>query len=113
MLNKFPRLGSLNLQNKFIGALAFGLLLTLNACVYKMDIHQGNILEDTQIAQLEAGMAKTDVISLLGTPQLIDPFHSERWDYFSSSNTNNQRDKEKGIITLVFEDEKLAQIIQH
>ena len=100
--------------NKFLQlSAAFGLLLTLNACIYKMDIHQGNVLEDTQIAQLETGMLKTEVISLLGTPQLIDPFHTERWDYFSSSNTNNQRDKEQGMVTLVFDDEKLAQIIQH
>lgn len=90
--------------------LLFALLLSLNACVYKMDIYQGNVLEPTQIAQLKIGMRKSEVISLLGTPQLIDPFHTQRWDYFSSSDTNNQRDKKQDIVTLVFEGDALTQI---
>ncbi len=91
--------------------LLFSLMLLLSACVYKMDIHQGNVLEATQVEQLEIGMNKNEVIDLLGSPQVTDPFHTHRWDYYSSSKTNNQRDTEKALLTLIFEQEKLVEII--
>lgn len=92
-------------------ALILSLLIALSGCVYKQDIHQGNVLEAAQIEQLEIGMSKTQVIALLGSPQLTDPFHTHRWDYFSSSKTNNQREKTKSVVTLLFEQDALAEIL--
>lgn len=92
-------------------ALFFSLMMLLSACVYKMDIHQGNVLEAAQIEQLIVGMSKTEVIELLGSPQVTDPFHTHRWDYFSSSKTNNQRDAEKTVLTLLFEQDQLVEIL--
>lgn len=92
-------------------ALLLSLMIILGGCVYKQDIHQGNVLEAAQIEQLEIGMSKTDVIALLGSPQLTDPFHTHRWDYYSSSKTNNQREKTKSVVTLLFEQDSLAEIL--
>jgi outer membrane protein assembly factor BamE len=86
-------------------------MIILGGCVYKQDIHQGNVLEAAQIEQLEIGMSKTEVIALLGSPQLTDPFHTHRWDYYSSSKTNNQREKTKSVVTLLFEQDSLAEIL--
>jgi hypothetical protein len=46
--------------------------LTLNGCdwVYRPDIQQGNIMTDTQIAQLRQGMTIGEVKKLFGTPVL-------------------------------------------
>ena len=44
-------------------------------------IYQGNLLEKTNVDQLQAGMSKQQVMLLLGTPSIADPFHHERWDY--------------------------------
>ena len=48
---------------------------------YQMDINQGNILEESTMAQLKLGMSKEQVRFLLGTPMLDDMFHANRWDY--------------------------------
>ena len=60
-------------------ALAFA----LGACnVYSPDIRQGNMLEDSKLAQVKPGMTREQVRFLLGPPMIADGFHSSRWDYF-------------------------------
>jgi outer membrane protein assembly factor BamE len=53
----------------------------LAACVYRIDIQQGNLLEDDDIALVEVGMTRSQVQFILGTPTIADPFHEDRWDY--------------------------------
>jgi outer membrane protein assembly factor BamE (lipoprotein component of BamABCDE complex) len=53
----------------------------LGACVYKMDIQQGNYVTQEMAVQLKMGMSKEQVRQALGTPLLTDVFHNERWDY--------------------------------
>lgn len=49
--------------------------------VHKVDIHQGNVIEQNQINQLRPGMTKEQVRFVMGTPMLNDSFHDNRWDY--------------------------------
>ncbi len=88
------------------------LTFSLSGCLYKMDIHQGNVLDQEQVDKLRTGMNKNQVIALLGSPQLTDPFHSQRWDYYSMSNVKNQRRKTEKLLTLKFEGTRLTEIIQ-
>ncbi len=53
----------------------------LAACVYRIDVQQGNLLEDKDIGQVEVGMTRSQVQFLLGTPMVSDSFHHDRWDY--------------------------------
>ena len=46
-----------------------------------MDIVQGNVVSQEQLALLQPGMARTQVRNLLGTPLLVSVFHTDRWDY--------------------------------
>jgi len=48
---------------------------------YKMDIQQGNFVTQDMIAKLQLGMTRSQVRFALGTPLMVDPFHSDRWDY--------------------------------
>lgn len=67
----------------FISALAL-LAVGLSACTtrpYKADVVQGNFVSSEQVAALRAGMPKTQVRNILGTPLLTDLFHANRWDY--------------------------------
>ena len=57
------------------------LALTLGACVYRIDIQQGNLLEAGDVDLLTVGMERGQVQFLLGTPMIHDPFHRDRWDY--------------------------------
>jgi outer membrane protein assembly factor BamE len=59
-------------------------LLILAACAHKIDIQQGNVVSEEQLARLQTGMDQRQVRLIMGTPMLTDPFHPERWDYYYS-----------------------------
>ena len=62
-------------------------VLGLSACstvekvVYRIDVPQGNYLEEASVKQLQTGMTKQQVQYLLGTPVLKDPFGTSTWHY--------------------------------
>ena len=52
------------------------LALFLSSCFlspYKMEVRQGNYLEQDMLMKLKAGMSKEQVSFILGTPLVIDP----------------------------------------
>ena len=74
--------------------------------IYKMDIHQGNIVSQEMVDQLKPGMNKRQVNFIMGTPLLQDAFHDDRWDYLYSNEPGGQARLQKKI-TLVFEKDEL------
>jgi outer membrane protein assembly factor BamE len=52
--------------------------------VYKIGIPQGNVITQNMVDQLRPGMTKRQVIFVMGTPLVRDPFHQDRWDYIYS-----------------------------
>lgn len=54
---------------------------TVKKVVYRIDVPQGNYLEQEKIDQLKVGMNQEQVQYLLGTPMLKDAFAQNRWDY--------------------------------
>lgn len=61
------------------------LLALLSGCtLYKAEIQQGNVVTPEMLDNLKLGMTKRQVVFLLGTPLITDPFHAQRWDYFYS-----------------------------
>lgn len=74
---------------------------------YKIDIQQGNSIEQPIISRLEPGMSKNQVQFIMGTPMLIDVFHQNRWDYYYSIQRGNGESEQKHI-ALFFEDDKLV-----
>lgn len=48
---------------------------------YKINIQQGNYLEEEDVDMVEPGMTRSQVRFLLGTPMVEDIFNDERWDY--------------------------------
>lgn len=66
-------------------ALLPALLLLPSACsIHRPEIQQGNIITDDMIAKLQPGMTRRQVVFVLGTPTIRDPFHRDRWDYVYS-----------------------------
>ncbi len=53
-----------------------------SGCLYRMTVQQGNVLNPEQIEQLEAGMTRSQVSFLLGTPMVPNGFNNDRWDYY-------------------------------
>lgn len=84
--------------------------LALSACtIYKVPIHQGNILEDKDVAKLELGMTRRQVTFVLGSALLRDPFHSDRWDYINTVKEDG-KDTVMRRLTLYFENDALVRI---
>ncbi len=91
-------------------------VVALNACtgehipfVYKIDIHQGNIVNQDMVDQLEPGMDKARVRYIMGSPMLVDVFHQDRWDYIYLSRPGRGKPEQRRI-TLHFLDDQLARI---
>ncbi|QIK38483.1 outer membrane protein assembly factor BamE [Caldichromatium japonicum] len=77
--------------------------------VYKMTVQQGTLLTEEMIDALELGMTKRQVSFLLGTPPLVDFFHTDRWDYIYSIQRGH-RPREQHTLTLYFKDDQLVRI---
>lgn len=87
------------------------LITVLAGCnlVYKQDIQQGNVLDDDNVAQLETGMTKRQVLVLLGSPSVQSPFHDDRWDYMNTFARRGDKPV-KRVLTLRFDQERLASV---
>ncbi len=82
----------------------------LSACVYRMDIQQGNLLDAEQVDQLEVGMTRSQVRFLLGTPMVIDTFDANRWDYMYSLRHSRSGEVTKRHLVVWFEGDTVTRI---
>jgi len=98
-------------MQKLLISIMFCATLVAGCSVHKLEIQQGNIITDDMLAQLKTGMSTKQVKFLLGSPQLLDPFHKNRWDYIYSLRENGKRTAYKHLI-LYFEDDTLSKIEQ-
>jgi len=57
------------------------LLMALGGCVYRLDVQQGNLLDETDVDAVQVGMTRSQVRFLLGTPMARNLFRNDRWDY--------------------------------
>lgn len=90
--------------------LLLGVLLTTSGCVYRIDIQQGNFLEDKDLDRVTVGMTRAQVRSLLGTPMVADPFKSSRWDYVYYFKRGRLQKAIQREFTVFFEDDKVTRI---
>lgn len=91
--------------------LAIG-LASLSACsswVYRIDIPQGNFLEQKDIDKLRVAMTKEQVRYVLGSPVADNPFDNDTWHYFYALKGGRGTNFEKQLI-VEFKDDKLQDI---
>jgi outer membrane protein assembly factor BamE len=74
---------------------------------YRMDIQQGNFVTQDMVDKLQVGQSRDQVRFILGTPLLTDVFHADRWDYIFRY-SKGWNDPEKHLLTVHFENDKLA-----
>lgn len=75
--------------------------------VHKIDIQQGNVIDQDQVNQLRPGMNKQQIRFILGTPMINDTFHADRWDYIYRFKPG-YGELEKKRITVFFENDRLV-----
>lgn len=88
-------------------------LAVLSACAHKIDIQQGNVLTAEMLDQIKIGMNERQVISVVGSPLIVDPFHKNRWDYIYSMKIGNTDEFQYSYVTLFFSERSLQEIKTH
>ena len=106
--------------SRFVAHCVVGISVTLiSGCagfgVHRIDIQQGNLVTQEQLAKVKPGMSRNDVRNTLGTPLMQDVFHANRWDYYFTNEQGTKygpfgRDTQKYHVTILFENEKVAKI---
>lgn len=103
----------------FMRLLAIASLCVLGACKevpvlptitpHRMEIQQGNFVTQEMVAKLQPGMTRNQVRFILGTPLVVDPFRSDRWDYFYVLQKRGTTVEQRRIV-VVFKDDKLDRV---
>ena len=83
-------------------------IVTSTACLYRMDIVQGNRIDAEDIDQLRRGMTRSQVEFLLGTPAIVDNYHPDQWHYVYYLKPGDG-EVESRLLTLQFEGDQLAE----
>jgi outer membrane protein assembly factor BamE len=76
---------------------------------HRIDIQQGNYVTQDMVAKLKPGMTRSQVRFAMGTPLIVDPFHSDRWDYVYVLQKQGRVAEHRRIV-VVFKDDQLARI---
>jgi outer membrane protein assembly factor BamE len=97
---------------KIIQRLVLGSTLALLAsgCVYRINIQQGNFLNQSQVNAVKEGMTRSQVRYLLGTPMVADTFNKERWDYIYYLKQGRTRRVDSRRVTVYFDGDKVARL---
>ncbi len=86
--------------------------LLLSACMlvpHKIEMQQGNFVDQETVAKLKVGMTRSQVRFLLGTPLVTDVFHPQRWDYvYLTGKAGDVR--LRGRVAVIFEGDKLVRV---
>src|SRR6202790_3808115 len=81
-----------------------------SGCVYRINIQQGNFLDQAAVEQVKAGMTRSQVRYLLGTPMVADTFNKERWDYIYYLKKGRTKHVDSRRVTVYFDGEKVARL---
>jgi len=76
---------------------------------HKIDIQQGNLLSTETVSQIEVGMSKTQVRSLLGASITSNQINPDRWEYIYSINRSGEK-PEVQRLSLEFQNDKVASL---
>ncbi|MBL8349960.1 MAG: outer membrane protein assembly factor BamE [Burkholderiaceae bacterium] len=76
---------------------------------YRMDIVQGNVVTQEQVARIKPGMSRLQVRDVLGSPMLTDLFHADRWDYIFTIRRQGTAPQRRDVV-VHFKDDRLDRI---
>lgn len=82
--------------------------LLTNACVYRLDIQQGNILTQKEVDKLRKDFTKSQVIFVLGSPTVKDNFSDHQWIYLYSYKDRNEDSYTSKKLVLNFKEDRLT-----
>ncbi|MBQ4831735.1 outer membrane protein assembly factor BamE [Pseudoalteromonas sp. MMG010] len=87
----------------------FSSLAGCSSWVYRINIPQGNFLEQSDVDKLRINMTQEQVIFVLGKPVAEDAFDKTVWRYVYSFNIGRDNEQRKSL-TLNFENKRLVSL---
>lgn len=76
---------------------------------YRIDVRQGNWVNQEMVAQLKPGQTRDQVRFILGSPLVSDMFHADRWDYVYRFQPGRGEAEQRRLIVF-FQDDKLVRV---
>ncbi len=67
---------------------------------YKVEVVQGNVVTQEQVARITPGMTRAQVRDILGSPLLTDVFHANRWDYVFTIRRQGAEAQRRSVVAL-------------
>ena len=105
--------------NFFTSPLLLSLMLSLTTVagcsnigfpgVYRINVDQGNIVDQDMVDQLKPEMTRRQVRFVLGTPIIADTFNNDRWDYVRVLRRGDDT-LFRTQLTVIFENDVLADV---
>ena len=90
-------------------AMALMLLAPLSACVRNVQLHQGLVIDEEEVARLEPGFTRDQVRFILGDPPAENLFNPDVWLYpYLHGDLGEIR--ERSFVRLTFDGERLRAI---
>jgi outer membrane protein assembly factor BamE len=86
--------------------------MLVTGCVYRLDVQQGNLLDQTDIEAILPGMTRNQVRYLLGTPVAAAPFRTDRWDYMYYLKPGKSRRTTQRWLIVWFDGETVREVSQ-
>ena len=98
---------------KYLTPLLLALSLTGCGLLYRIDVQQGNVINEDMLDKLKLGMSTSKVRYVMGNPLLVSAFHqsetTQRWDYFYSYRQGWHKPETKRV-TLYLENDRLVRV---
>ncbi|AEW44408.1 Subunit of Outer Membrane Protein Assembly Complex: SmpA [Serratia symbiotica str. 'Cinara cedri'] len=104
---------------KILSAFTIAFIILTTGCsffekiVYRPDISQGNYLTSPDVVKIKKGMTQQQVVDILGTPMLQDPFGAQIWFYIFREEKSGYGRINQYTLTLVFNSIGILKDIQY
>lgn len=90
--------------------------LMLSACadwIFRIDVPQGNFLDEKDVKKLRINMSKEQVIYVLGKPVVKDSFDHDTWYYLYQMKRGMKKRGEdfRKELKILFVDDKVSEVI--
>lgn len=76
---------------------------------HRVDVRQGNYVDQEMVARLKKGMTREQVRFALGTPLVTDVFHADRWDYVYTFRPGRGEPQHR-VLSVFFDGDKLDRV---
>jgi outer membrane protein assembly factor BamE len=76
---------------------------------YRIDVRQGNYVDQKMVGQLRKGMTRDQVRFVLGSPLVVNAFRSDRWDYVYLYKPGDGQPQQR-VISVFFDGELLDHV---